>query len=72
VQEVVPLVIVTVPLEIEHPPDVVMVTVSPELAVADTGNVELYVALAGAAGFTVIVCGAVPTAIDTLALVAEL
>ena len=49
-----------------------MSTVNPELAVADTGNVELYVALAGAAVFTAMVCGAVPTAIDALALVAEL
>jgi hypothetical protein len=46
---------VTVPPEIEHPPLVVMATVSPELEVADTGNVELYVALPGAAVVTVIV-----------------
>ena len=71
-QAVVPLVIVTVPPEIEHPPLVVMATVSPELAVAATGNVVLYVALAGAGVVTVIVWGAVPTAIDTLPLVAEL
>jgi hypothetical protein len=48
VQAVVPLVIVTVPPEIVHPPVVVMATVSPELAVAATGKVPLYVALPGA------------------------
>ena len=63
---------VTVPLEIEHPPVVVMATVSPELAVAATGKVELYVALPGAPVVTVIVWGALPTAMDTLPLVAEL
>ena len=51
----VPLVIVTVPPEIEHPPVVVMATVSPELVVAATGKVPLYVALPGAGVFTVIV-----------------
>ena len=46
---------VTVPPAIEHPPVVVMATVSPEFEVADTGKVPLYVALPGAGVFTVIV-----------------
>ena len=54
-QAVVPLVMVTVPPEIEQPPVVVMATVSPELAVAATGKFPLYTALPGAGVFTVIV-----------------
>ena len=40
----VPLVMVTVPLLIEHPPEAIIVTVSPESDVAATPNVALYVA----------------------------
>jgi hypothetical protein len=43
-----PLVIVTVPAEIEHPPTVATVTGSVELAVAATWKVEWYRALEGA------------------------
>ena len=50
-----PDVIVTVPPVIEQPPVVVMATVSPELAVAATGKVLPYVALAGACVETAIV-----------------
>ena len=45
-----PLVIVTVPLEIVQTPDAAIVTVSPEVDVALTANVELYAA--GDAGAT--------------------
>ncbi len=61
VQVPVPLVIVIVadpvPLPL-HEPLLVIATESPELAVADTLNVELYTAFAGAAVPTVIVWSA--------------
>jgi hypothetical protein len=50
---------VTVPLLIVHPPEVVIATLSPELAVAATGKMPVYAALAGAAVVTVMVCPAV-------------
>jgi hypothetical protein len=44
VQVPVPLVIVTVPLEMVQTPDAAIVTVRPEVEVALTANVELYAA----------------------------
>jgi hypothetical protein len=55
---VVPLVIVTVPPLIEHPPETVIATARFELAVAATEKVALYAALEGAALVTVMVCEA--------------
>jgi len=58
VQVPVPLVMVTVPPLNEQTPDVPMLTVRSELAVAATRKVVLYTAVAGAADDTVIVWSA--------------
>ena len=55
---VVPLVMVTVLPAMEHPPVVVIMTASPELAVAATGNALAYGAEAGGGVPTVIVWSA--------------
>jgi hypothetical protein len=66
-QSTVPLVIVTVPPAIVHPPDGVTVTASPELAVGATPNVLPYTA--GVVGCTnVIVCAPPPVIVKAAVL----
>jgi len=57
-QSAIPLVIVTVPPEIEQPPGVVIATGNPELDVAATAKLEPVTADDGAAVVTVMDCAA--------------